>query len=297
MELMVVMALIAILVAISAGAYLRWLGVQQVSNTRTTLNKLTPLIKSQWDVIAEQAAKDFDRGLAAPYMQYVTPIAGPDFGRQRVVYVKMRLVQFFPMTFDEVLNPNKYMLPPRQVYQQNLKNLGVTGSNQLTGTFESSALLLMALQAGVSGQKLNPGDLGGSSVASFPLPGGGQIPALVDSWGSPLAFFRWPTGSPDLNPGGSQPGSNNDSTDPQGYLTATNWQTTGTPTYVSIFAQAIGYTPPPGAGNQPQSYKLAPLLVSAGPDTKLGLDPNANPNTTTGDDKDNISSAALPSTQ
>jgi hypothetical protein len=69
------------------------------------------------------------------------------------------------------------------------------------------------------------------------------------------------------------------------------------PAYRSNFITAIMYTPPPrGPGNQPYSYKLAPLLVSPGPDLTLGLDQNATPNGT-GTDNDNISSAALPSTQ
>jgi prepilin-type N-terminal cleavage/methylation domain-containing protein len=284
-EILVVLTIIGVLAALSAGVVLRYIEVQKSSNTRTALDKLGTALRSQWDVVAEKASRE-DR---TPFLtSYVQPIAGNDPGRQKVVYIKLRLVQAFPMTFDEVLKPAPLMLPPLKVYQQQLQTLGITGSSAATARFESSALLLMALQVGVSGQKFNPEDFGANAFPSFRA-GNGNLQALVDGWGSPLAFFRWPTGNPDLNPNGARPGTSNDSTDREGYLTSPTWLASSS--WTSNFKSAIGYTPPPNPGGAPQSYRLVPLLVSPGPDRLLGLDANATPDST-GAANDNLSSAA-----
>jgi prepilin-type N-terminal cleavage/methylation domain-containing protein len=318
-ELLVVVTIIAILVALSAGGIMKWLSIQNVSNSRRMLDKLAVVLKSQWDVVAEKAGQDFDSGAWATVQSYVTPLAG-SAGRstQRVIYIKMRLVQHFPMTFDEALGNVPGQLPPRPVYQQKLKALGITGSSSTTASFESSVLLLMALQGGVSGQKFDPEVLGGASLANFGLPNGTQLQGLADSWGTPLAFFRWPTGNPDLNPsmGSTDPswhdiasplkpnypqsGVNNDPTDPQGLLTVQTWLGSPYPSAnVTAFQNAIGYVPPNRNGGNAYSYKLAPLLVSAGADTTLGLvasiwvGANATPDGS-GADNDNLTSFVVP---
>jgi prepilin-type N-terminal cleavage/methylation domain-containing protein len=312
MELVVVMLIIAVLASLTAAGVFAVISSQRVSNTKSTLNKLTPILKLQWNAVAEQAAREWDNSPATRtkfLTTYVTPIAGSSAspGLQRVIYVKLKLVQTFPMSFDEVLMPasssytSPNMLPALTAYKKKLQAQGITGSNSTTGPYESSALLLMALQEGISGQKLNPDDLGNSSLVNFSA-GTGTLQALVDGWGSPVAFFRWPTANTDLNPGSlPQAGTNHDLTDPQGYLTSTSWLGSPYPSKnVTAFASAIGYTPPAQGGSGAQSYTLAPLLVSPGPDMALGMssgsvntgiDPNATTDAT-GNATDNVSSAA-----
>jgi hypothetical protein len=129
----------------------------------------------------------------------------------------------------------------------------------------------MALQTGLSGGGFKPEDLGVSTTQNFTA-GTGKIPALIDAWGNPLAFIRWPAASPDLNPGGAQAGYNNDSSDPDGTFTIASWQTTGgmpTANYTN-FQTTFGYTPPARGTGAALSFKLVPILVSAGPDQSLG---------------------------
>ena len=130
----------------------------------------------------------------------------------------------------------------------------------------------MALGRGEDGGGVKPEDLGVNSfIHNFPTPNGGTIPGLVDGWGKPLAFCRWPVFSPPLNPGGlPQAGDNNDPVDPSGLLVSTTWQGTG------------GYAPvpavlPPGAGacGQHGSDDLPHLpadRVGRGRTAWLGLD-------------------------
>jgi hypothetical protein len=161
--------------------------------------------------------------------------------------------------------------------------------------------MLMALQEGVSGQKITPDSIG--TTLEIPV-GNGRLPAVVDGWGNPLTFFRWPTGSLDLNaaPGAStvtdiygnanypQPGPSNDPTDPEGKLTSATFL--ANTTYVTNFQAAVGYTlPARTAAGTAQSYVLRPLVVSSGPDGKLGLDGFAAPDGTS-DSFDNLISAA-----
>ncbi len=314
MELMVAIAIIAILLSLTVAAIFRVASSQKVSATKTVLNKLTPIVKANWNAVAEKAFRDISSGspTATQYSSYYTAIAGTDANRQKVIYVKLRLGQVFPVSFNEVFNIGNagVALPGLIVYQKKLQALGITGSSADTAPYESSALLLMALQQGISGQKFNPEDLGNAALGTFPTPNGGTIQALVDGWGSPIAFVRWPTGSSDLNPSGPQLGFF-DTTDPQGYLASAawlTWATSGTPpTPMQKFQIGIGYSPPTTSGT---SYALLPLLVSPGADTSdytnsrdpnnpmypdpghyhLGLDQNANTINAT-DASDNISSA------
>jgi hypothetical protein len=206
--------------------------------------------------------------------------------RGRVIFIKAKMKQAFPQTFDEALNPAP--LTPLRAYQAYLGNLGITGSSSATQLYESSACLLMALQFGEGGVKSQ--DLGVGSAVSRVSLNGKEIEILVDGWKSPLVFCRWPTGSGELNPGGAQPGKGNDPYDPEGYLTYAGWLNGPGR---AAFQQYFHGLPNRDASNQPFSYNLTPLIISAGPDKQLGLDfitagaLNASAN-------DNIYSSRLP---
>ena len=121
------------------------------------------------------------------------------------------------------------------------------------------------------GAGVKPETLGlNSFVHSYPTPSGGTIPGLVDGWGQPLAFCRWPCFSPVLNPG-SQPlsGDKNDPVDPSGLLVSTTWQSTGGYATFQAFCHPV---PPHAAGQEATTYRLFPLIASEGPDKVLGLD-------------------------
>ncbi len=93
----------------------------------------------------------------------------------------------------------------------------------------------------------------------------------MDGWGKPLAFCRWPVGSTVLNPTGPMKGDNNDPIDPSGLLESPSWQgTSGYNLFVNQYGHPLGN--PPQGNNDATSYRIFPLIASAGSDGVLGLD-------------------------
>lgn len=313
-ELMVAVAIILVLLTVSAAAYFRFTGAQQASNTKTALSKITLLLKRRWNAVAEDAYRIHPMPLSAS--GYISKIAGPDPATQRVIWVKLRLRQEFPMSFDEALNPPPQLdnegapsaLQPLPVYYRYLSAWGIDGSSannidnpKYNNNYESAACLLMALQRTDSGGGYTADQLGTGAVEGFPAHNKGgtatgkQVKALVDGWGSPLAFYRAPWGSTELNPGppGPPSGPSNDTTDPQGLLSSPGWQ--GNQSYKDNFNTVFLYAPASPAGN---SFRLQPLIVSPGPDRKLGLDLKSaatvsSPPSAMNDSKDNLSNADM----
>jgi prepilin-type N-terminal cleavage/methylation domain-containing protein len=284
-ELLVVIAIIAVLISLSAAAVLRVLGVQQSSNTKTVLTTLESRLQKQWSAASERFRKEplppKDPVLAGVYNNVVLPnLAGGDPQRARVIWVKLRLKQEFPETINEALNPAP--MPPLDQYPNGLTaGYGFTVNNTYPNNgapapqpWESSAMLLAALTRGEGGNQLTPADLGVSTnIKEFGPTFNPQLPtisALVDGWGKPLAFCRWPAGSPQLNPGGAQPGNKNDAGDPTGLLTSPSWLNSQGAT---TFQQVCHPLPKAAANGEPQSYRLVPLVVSPGQDGNLALDP------------------------
>jgi prepilin-type N-terminal cleavage/methylation domain-containing protein len=265
-EMLVSMAIIVVLVALSATAVFRFLGVQKQNNTMTTLNKVASRLHTTWSANRD---KFWNEPIPDTYLSYIqqnlSGTGANSYNRARVIWVKLRYRQLFPLTFTEALNPSP--LPPLPTYKQYLSALGITGSSG--AAYESSACLYMALKQGQSGAGDSGEDLsGGGSVVAFALPSPStrKIPAFVDGWGTPLVFCRWPTGSTVLNPNGAQAGTN-DPDDPTGLLAVSSWLTSTSPNYAQNF-QNLLHPLPTTAGT---SYTLTPLVVSSGPDKVIGL--------------------------
>jgi prepilin-type N-terminal cleavage/methylation domain-containing protein len=272
-ELLVVIAIIAALVALSASAVIKFLGSQQQTNTQSTLDRTQGKLNVAWSKVKDTAFRETIPPAVDAWIR--TNLAGNDAnatGRVRVIYVKLRQRQVFPMSFNEALTPptlpgppaNPCPLPPLPSYVTYLSKLGITGSLGLPASddFESSACLLMALQRGQSGAGFDPSELtAGGSTGSYSA-SGGSLPYLTDAWGKPLHFSRVPVGNPTLNPKGAQAG-NNDPNDPQGFLGTGTWGTTYGPSFTLVTGQKLA------PGNT--SYRIAPLLCSSGIDKALQI--------------------------
>ena len=277
-ELLVVILIISVLVSLTAVGVFRLMGAQQNANTKSELTRVEDEFLKIYRAEVDKISKE-----TGPQTNFVLTQAGGDAGRAKVIYIKLRLAQTFPQTFAEAISPPA----PLQAdpYYHSVQNTGVldlAGYNATNTTtpqpWESSALLLLALQRGVDGNGVKPEDLGVSSfVHNYPTPNGGTIQGLVDGWGNPLRFCRWPVYSTQLNPGGQpQAGDNNDPVDPSGLLESTSWQQTAGYTW---FVQTCHPVPQHPAGQAATSYRVYPLIVSAGPDGKLGLDKEPPPPT------------------
>jgi prepilin-type N-terminal cleavage/methylation domain-containing protein len=293
-ELLVVISIIAVLVALSAGVYYRFIGAQQTSNTRTALQAMHSRLDESWDAVTEKARKG---PIPGKYKSTMLTLAGGDPQRAQVIWIKASQKQAFPMTFDEVFNPLPLAAPlvslaPLPAYRTQLQQLGFNGSSAQTAPYESSVCLLMALKRRVSGAGIGSQDLG-TYVKLFPLTNAaGQtvnVEGLADPYGNPVTFCRWPTGFAELV--GPRVGFQ-DPADPQGYLTQANWLNNQSAT----FQAQLHTLPPRSASNQPQSYKLRPLIVSWGGEEdppRLGMNPTTLAPDGTGGDNDNIFSIPI----
>jgi prepilin-type N-terminal cleavage/methylation domain-containing protein len=264
-ELIVVIAIIAILAALTTGAVMRYYSVQQQTNTETTIRKVYGVFERQWQAVIDDANKEplppSSPVLAQAYFNPNFPgtpgalpgalqIAGGDPARARIIWIKLRLKQAFPMSFDEVLNP--IIMPGLPTYQTALLPL-VQPPPQYQPPLsyppnqyqwpswdqQSSALLLLALTQARGGLVLKPEDLGPDVIQDvippppptglLPLPPGLlQLKQISDAWKKPLVLFRWPTGNSEidsLNPAapGSLQFSFRDPQDPNGLLLSPSW--------------------------------------------------------------------------
>jgi type II secretory pathway pseudopilin PulG len=285
-ELMIVVTIIIALMALAASAILKYVATQQSVNAQSTLDRAQSQLARAWSKVKDDANRStmsepaYTPGTSPPtpagmtvgqwiqtYLASITANpSDPNLTRRtRVIYIKLRLRQAFPMNINEALNPAP--LPALQGYVQYLKNLGITSGSSSPASYESSACLLMALQRGVSGAGINPEELTTGGAAGSVATTSGSLPYLTDSWGRPIYFSRVPVGSAFLNtnpyPGGGQAGAN-DPLDPEGLLNTGGWaSSSGTPTpqaklFVTLTQQQL-------AGSN-SSYNQAPMLASGGPD-------------------------------
>ena len=97
-EMLVVIAIIAILVSLSAAAVFKVIGVQRANNTQLTVKSASSLLDKQWAAVINQAKNE-----QIPVS--VMTLAGNDPTRARVIWTKLRLRQEFPMNISEARLP------------------------------------------------------------------------------------------------------------------------------------------------------------------------------------------------
>lgn len=183
-ELMVVITIMAALAGLTASAVLKFVGMQHGNNTQSTLDRVQSQLNRAWSKVKDEAYyKEQIPLLVASWIQTnlsFPPSSDPNAAeRLRIIYVKLRMRQQFPMSFNEALYPptlpgnNICPLLPLPAYVTYLNSMGITGSSPATAAIESSACLLMALQRGVSGAGIDASQLtAGGAPGIFLLPGG-----------------------------------------------------------------------------------------------------------------------------
>jgi prepilin-type N-terminal cleavage/methylation domain-containing protein len=99
-EMLVVLAIAGILVSLTAAAAFQVMVYQRVSNTETLIRSLDKALQQQWKAVILRANTE---NIPASVMT----LAGGDQRRARVIWIKLRLKQEFPMNFHEALQPNQ----------------------------------------------------------------------------------------------------------------------------------------------------------------------------------------------
>lgn len=272
LELLVVVSIIAVLMTLSGAAVFKTIQVKKRSVTQQTIDKLYTQLQRHMKAVIDDA-----RSEAIP--PGVLQLAGNDQNRARVIWIKLRLRQQFPQNFKEAMqsvydSSGNLLIGPEPAYGKILS--GKTGKNPLT---EPGACLLMALTArGRRGVEQSADFL--SANEKLDTDGDG-VPEVCDAYGNPLAFFRWPTppsGDPNYlllttaPPAGWNPNptaSFQDLQDPTGALQGSGW-----PGLSSV-------------GIPTNNLYMIPVIVSAGPDGRLGLNANMSVSVSL-DNQDNI---------
>jgi len=181
-ELLVVIAIMTILMALAVGAYFRVYGSQQVRKTETNMKTINTGLEGQWNAVIDDVKDEIKNGrMPAAFMT----LAGGDQERAKALYMKARLKQEFPMTFDEARNPAPGYLAAKPFYTQALQG-AMGGSN----TDQSSALLYLALSQQRRGASFNADQLGPGATADVAF-SSAALKVFIDGWKRTISFERW----------------------------------------------------------------------------------------------------------
>jgi hypothetical protein len=272
-ELLLVVGIIGLIASMTVVAFLQVVVTQRRNTTAQTVKTASSLLDRQWTAVRDQAMKEDIPSSVLPTLQNWASGSSNSAALVRLMWVKMRLKQAFPTNFTEALSPSPLWAMP--TYKQALTQAGASGSIP-PDPAESSVCLLLALQLGHA-TTVSEDVLGSATIADSKWSGLSQ---LVDAWGQPLAFYRYPTANTELdklNPAATGPGTKaRDPLDPTGLLMDpgwNNWTNYNAQQGVYLFDQNV-HSVHTGSGNTytAVSVYMVPVIVSAGPNQNLGID-------------------------
>jgi prepilin-type N-terminal cleavage/methylation domain-containing protein len=296
-ELLVVMAIIVVLLSLVVGGIVGLINTQQQATTEDMFRTVDSKLRQHWNYVVAQAKKETPMpAVFALAGQGQTPAIPNVAERAQVIHVKLRLMQAFPQSFLDVQNPPYAGLLPDNRYTATYAKAirpmpaGPVDMSKHQGVTEKSALLVLALSIARPNQEsvLKLDSLSSGNRADTDQDG---LVEIVDTWGSPIQFERFPTVSTlnasiitDLNnqvpqtasPGATPNGVVNDPLDPKGTLQAPAWYNSKLRTaYETILTGNVPGFNDPQYGSVPQyayqitGYYSAPTMYSAGPDRQF----------------------------
>ncbi len=286
-ELLIVIAIISILAGLVTAGVFQFIGRQRLHNTEALIKTVDETLRAHWTKVIEEAKKE----LGIP--QEVVSLAGGDQSLARILWIKIRLVEAFPMTYYEAAYPPRYydhnskvwvdLIPfnRRRYFTEYAAKLNFNPSTLPTISpfapnreTESAACLLAALSISRGGAPALNLDL-------LPIPpldtDGDGNKEIVDGWGNAIAFFRFPTVNLDLQSSNPAPKNSSgnptltDTMDPKFQLVGSWWSSNGNLNRwrfqeVCRFTLGDGSTP-----ENPREWYTRPVIVSKGADGVLGL--------------------------
>jgi prepilin-type N-terminal cleavage/methylation domain-containing protein len=265
-ELLVSISIIAILGALVAAGAMSWISSQSRRNTETEIRTVHKALLQHWRAVIE----DTDKESTLP--PAVIAFADNNPARARVIWTKIRLMESFPVNFSEIKMaytkaPLSYIPLDKRRYMGKYASALPAGYVAAPpGKTESAACLLMALEVSRSGISH-----GGDVLRAFTRDtNNDKVLELVDGWGEPLYFYRFPTGNTELQQSmpsdlmGRAPKC--DPLDRDGLLGL--WSTANTAIFDSQIHPRM---------NGVNAWYAVPTIVSSGPNLALGLAPNATP--------------------
>jgi type II secretory pathway pseudopilin PulG len=294
-EVMIVIAILIALTALTIGAAFQVLATQRRSNSEQTVQSVFRALDRQWKAAIDMS--QVSRGGSAPptgVNMMAADSRGPNKARAQVIWTKLQMKREFPQTFVEAVNPmfpitsvspGSLTLPasigggtysltvnevqPMPTYVHALSTIGPTHNV----TTEPGAMLYLALKQSRRGENFDPDSLGSSAIQDTD---GDGLKEIVDAWGVPLGFWRFPTGFPEfatVNPSARI----RDPQDPEGLLLDPAWNNQASYNAqqgVFWFEQLLHLAHDPTiAVWTPKSFYLTPVVGSAGKDNVLATNP------------------------
>jgi hypothetical protein len=260
---LIVLAIIAVLAALSSAAYFYTINRSYERSTNAGIEHVYGVFKKQWNYVVEQAKKESmpDAILKAAAPDNPTGTDPSAMERAKVMLIMLRLAEAFPQSYAEVQTPAVVSYGIGKKYSETYYAKWALSTKTSGGPQnESSACLLMALTTSKGGATLDM-----NLLPTKPLDtDGDKLPELCDAWQKPMAFFRFPymnaklvTVQPSLTNQKGDAYSN--PFDPMKTLTLWNSSTGNKKTFEDriLYDVAGGY--------------FAPTIVSAGSDNVLDL--------------------------
>ena len=266
-ELLTVIAIIALLTALTAGAVFKMQARSNNNVTDATLGKLQAGLDGQFKAFLAQIEQDWSK---EPYKPGYLELGGGNVVRAKVIYRKLRLRQEFPQNFAEATatttittaGKNTIVLSPKNAYTL---AIGGTSSGAVSAQDQSAVCLALILQQARGGSAFNGKEAAPGSAKTVNL-GGTNFEVFADAWGKNIGLARWVDTSILPNAGAIVTDLN---LDPYVKL--------GSPSYDPDDPEGklVGYTPP---SSNPSPTSLiyfdgkfrGPFLFSVGPNGNAG---------------------------
>lgn len=194
-ELLVVIAVIALLTSLLVGASFRFVVSARESATIATINKVNGILEDRvrafrdFDFSDEAVSTSYSYNIKNSADQIMTP------NLAEVIVRKVRYKKAFPQAFAELdTSQLARFFPSYSTIPPGYPTPGATGNaSTFSPKFESGIVLYAMLINGETFGAVTPNTdaFSGAEVINTPLTG--NLPCLVDAWGEPLRFYRYPT--------------------------------------------------------------------------------------------------------
>ncbi len=173
-ELLVVMAILAVLMALAAAGTFQVIAMQRQANTEATIRSVMKVLNQHWQQVMADAKKE---NMPNNFLALI-PGTYPSLDQARTAWINLRLREAFPVDQTEIYSPSPYLNPIKYIptYQKKI------GANPAT----PAVCILLALEINRAGASLAPESLG-SGQAIDAVTG---LPMLVDGWGNPVVYVR-----------------------------------------------------------------------------------------------------------
>ncbi len=264
-EMLVVVAIIAVLMALGAAGTFQWINTTKEANSISAVQTIHDILRSHWDKVIQDANKE-------PVIpSQIMSLASNNPRRARIILIKMRLVEAFPITDEEIRNCPVYVDNSKYIPISNRRYNALYQKELGTATpgssVESATCLYLILQT-------NKGNANIDLDAFAKDTNNDGVKEIVDGWGNPVTFCRFPTESNALQ---NKYSGKTDPLAPDGLLLG-SWSGSGT-------FSSICHTP--------VNQYLAPVIVSNGRDKQLGLNRTTLAVTNSSQASDNLYSFVL----